>query len=349
MMMKLAVIAILLWATAVSAQPHMWRADPVTRLPNETVVAVIDGTPITVGELEEFSQSKDPRKLHQLNQQLFDFREAMLGLMLGERLLKIEAERAGKPVEEHLASVLQVEPVTEAEIDAVLDQQPAPPGMEPTQVRPTVRKVLEARKQQEARKRYLDGLIMKAKKAPKPLAIYLQPPRLNVPIDETDPVRGSGPVELVEFSDFECPYCQKFQPVLREVLAQFEGKVKHVWKDLPLPMHQNAVAAAMAARCAQDQNRFWEYHDVLFANQQALTRADLKKHADVVGLDVQSFNACLDGGKYRKQLNGARQAASNVYVLTTPTLFINGRLITGLAPKEEYARVISAELEAAAN
>ena len=107
----------------------------------------------------------------------------------------------------------------------------------------------------------------------------LQPPRVKIPVAATDPTKGSGPIEILEFSDFECPYCQKAQSMIREMLAKYEGKVKLVWKDFPLPNHEYAVPAAVAARCAQEQGKFWEYHDVLFANQQALTSPDLRRHA----------------------------------------------------------------------
>jgi protein-disulfide isomerase len=309
---------------------------------------MIDGEAITLKDVEKFSNSKDPRRLFQLNQQLFEFRESMLGLLLGERLLKLAANEAGTTVDEFLASVLKVDPASETEIQEILDRQPAG-QVDPAVVRPLIKQFLEDRKREEARARYIAHLIAKAKKAPRPVVIKLQPPRQAIPIAGTDPSRGTGPVEVIEFSDFECPYCQKVQPVLKEVLTQFDGKVKHVWKDFPLPMHPNAVAAAMAARCAQEQGKFWEYHDMLFANQQALTPSHLKQHAAVVGLDSLAFDACLDRGKYRDQINTARKDAAGILVPATPTVFINGRLVSGVAAKEEYARIISDELGAASD
>lgn len=345
--MRCFLIAILLWAVPAFAQSQP-APDPINSLPKDTIAAVIDDETITLADVEAFSRTKDPRKLFQLNQQLFEFREAMLGLMLGERLLKAEADRAKTTVENLLARVLTVQPVTEADIQEVLNRQ-APGQVDPAAVSPLIRQFLEDRKKEAARARYIADLIVKARKQPRPVVIKLQPPRQAIPVASTDPTKGEGRIEVIEFSDFECPYCKQFQPVLREVLAQFDGKVKHVWKDFPLPMHQNAVPAAMAARCAQDQGKFWEYHDVLFANQQALTPADLKKHAATLNLDAQAFNACFDSGKYRHQIHAALKGASTIHLAATPTVFINGRLVTGVAAPEEYARIISAELETSVN
>ena len=174
-------------------------------------------------------------------------------------------------MEELLEQRLKIEPVTDAEIQEVLSRQPSG-AVDPDFVVPLIREFLEERKKEQARARYIAEIIAKAKKAPRPVVIHLQPPRQAIPVDSSDPVKGDGDIRVVEFSDFECPFCQKFQPVLKQVLTQFDGKVTHVWKDFPLPMHQNAMIAAIAARCAQEQGRFWEYHDVLFANQQPLRR-----------------------------------------------------------------------------
>jgi protein-disulfide isomerase len=340
-------ITLLAWAMPVLAQTRPV-SDPINSLPKDTIVAMIDGEAITLGDLEAYSKDKQPRQLFQLNQQLFEFRESMLGLMLGERLLKAEADKAGMTVDELLQKVLTIEAVTDADVQEVLTRQP-PGQLDPAVVTPLIRQFLEDRKREEARARYVNEVVAKAKKAPRPVVIRLQPPRLSVPTLSTDPTHGTGPIEVVEFSDFECPYCREFQPVLREVLEEFDGKVTHVWKDLPLPMHANAVPAAMAARCAHDQGQFWEYHDALFAHQQALGHADLKKHARELKLNAEAFDACLDGGKHRDLVHTARQLASAAHVLSTPTLLINGRLVSGVRTKEDYTRIINAELEARAD
>ena len=330
-------------ATAAADQRPSPTADPMRGVPPDTIVAVVDGESIHLSDVETFSRTKDPKRLFQLNQQLYDFREAMLGLMLGERLLKLEAERAGTTVDELLERELTVEPVTDTEVREVIDRQP-PGSLDPALTTPLIRKHLEERKREQARARYVADLIARAKKAPKPLVIQLHPPRQAVTVSDSDPVRGTGTIELVEFSDFQCPFCQKVQPVLREVLTRFEGKVRHIWKDHPLPIHEFAVQAAAAARCANEQGRFWQYHDVLFANQQALTANDLKRYASSVGVESRSFAECLDTGKYRDEISVALRSAAASTVPATPTVFINGRMVMGVAPVELYTKIINEEL-----
>ena len=339
----LLLVLVLRAASAAADQRPPSAADPIHSVPPDTIVAVVDGESIHLSDVETFSRTKDPKKLFQLNQQLYDFRESMLSLMLGERLLKLEAEKAGVTVEELLARQLTVEPVTETEVQEVINRQP-PGALDPALVTPLIKQHLEERKKEQARARYVAELIARARKAPKPLVIHLQPPRQAVAVSSSDPVRGTGTIELVEFSDFQCPFCQKVQPVLREVLAKFDGQVRHVWKDYPLPLHEFAAQAAAAARCANDQGRFWQYHDVLFANQQALTTNDLKKYASSVGVDSGSFAECLDNGKYRNEIAAALKNAATYTVPATPTVFINGRMVMGVAPVELYAKIIHEEL-----
>ena len=167
---------------------------------------------------------------------------------------------------------------------------------------------------------------------------------MKVPVTANDPTRGNGSIEVVEFSDFECPFCQKAQPMIREMLAKYEGKVKLVWKDFPLPNHQYAVSAAIAARCAQDQGRFWEYHDMLFANQQALASGDLRRHAKTVGLDLVAFDECLSTGKHRDTLAAVLDGTESHLVEATPTFLVNGRVVQGAVPLYELAAIIDEEL-----
>ena len=172
----------------------------------------------------------------------------------------------------------------------------------------------------------------------------LQPPRVNIPVAATDPTKGNGPIEILEFSDFECPYCQKAQSMIREMLAKYEGSVRLVWKDFPLPNHEYAIPAAAAARCAQEQGKFWEYHDVLFAHQQALSSTDLRRHAQTVGLDVSIFDRCLSAGKHQDALAAVLDGTESHLIEATPTFLVNGRVVQGAVPLHELGAIIEQEL-----
>ena len=134
------------------------------------------------------------------------------------------------------------------------------------------------------------------------------------------------------------------QSMIREMLAKYEGSVRLVWKDFPLPNHEFAIPAAAAARCAQEQGKFWEYHDVLFAHQQALSSTDLRRHARTVGLDVAIFDGCLSAGRHQDALAAVLDSAESHLIEATPTFLVNGRVVQGAVPLYELGAIIEQEL-----
>ncbi len=146
------------------------------------------------------------------------------------------------------------------------------------------------------------------------------------------PVKGpaNAKVTIVEFSDFQCPYCQRALPILSAVMGKYPNDVKLVYKHFPLnSIHPNAQKAAEASECAKDQNKFWELHDWMFANQGSLDVASLKAAAQSLSMNVEVFNACLDGGSKAPIVNKDLQDGSSLGVQGTPTFFVNGRQVVG--------------------
>jgi protein-disulfide isomerase len=335
-------IAILVCVAPVLAQKPSVSGNPVAQLPEDFVVAVLNGQEITLAELDGHAKKADAAQLFDLNLQLFELRKSILDTMLGERLLGEQARRASQTLEEFEARAIQIVAPTNAEIDDVYHNTPNPPFDLET-ARPMIARFLEGKKRLHAREAFIRDLIDRAKKdAAGSIVVNLQPPRLDVKVEPADPTQGAGRVELVEFSDFECPFCQRAQPVIKQLLARYAGKIRHVWKDFPLGIHQNAVPAAAAARCAHEQKRFWQYHDLLFSNQDALAPADLKAHARDLGLDEERFDVCFS--RLMKQRGQWLARSDDLPVRTTPTILINGRMIVGLAPIEKYERIIEEEL-----
>jgi protein-disulfide isomerase len=247
-------------------------------------------------------------------------------------------------VDDYVAA-LPADPVNERDVEAtVAGALKRNPAIDPGKLRELVGEHLRDQKRQDARRRHIEELKLEHKKAGRPIVMNLQPPRVKVPITASDPIRGSGSIEVVEFSDFECPFCQKAQPMIQEMLAKYDGKVRLVWKDFPLPSHPYAVSAAVAARCAQDQDKFWEYHDTLFANQQALAPRDLRRHAESVGLDLGAFDECLSTGKHEETLAAVQDGFESHLVEVTPTFLVNGRMVQGAVPLYELAAIIDEEL-----
>jgi len=168
--------------------------------------------------------------------------------------------------------------------------------------------------------------------------------------DGDDPILGNAnaPVTVVEFADFQCPFCGRFFsdafPQIKEKYIT-TGKVKFVYRDFPLSFHPFAQPAAEAAECANEQGKFWQYHDYIFAHQADLSVANLKAWAGAVGLDTARFNSCLDSHKYAAEIKKDAADGQKAGVNGTPSTFINGRMVVGAVPFEQFQSVIEEELK----
>lgn len=174
-------------------------------------------------------------------------------------------------------------------------------------------------------------------------------PRYVIQITEDDPVLGSqdAAVTIIEFSDYECPYCQRYHAqTFSQIIATYGNQIRYVFKDLPLSsIHPNAVPAANAAHCAREQNAFWDFHDLLFSMQQGLNDQAYNNYALQLGLDTTAFEECLNEGRYINLVMEDTSILTAINApLSTPTFFINGQYLAGAQPFSEFARLIEAEL-----
>lgn len=160
------------------------------------------------------------------------------------------------------------------------------------------------------------------------------------------PLKGAknAPVTIVEFSDYECPFCSRVNPTLAQILDKYPGKVRIAFKNQPLSFHANAHLAAQAALAAGEQGKYWEMHDRMFENQRALTRPDLERYAQDLRLDMNKFRSALDNGKFKAQVDDDIALANKVGANGTPTFFVNGRKVVGAQPFEAFAKIIDEEL-----
>jgi protein-disulfide isomerase len=153
-------------------------------------------------------------------------------------------------------------------------------------------------------------------------------------------------VHIIAYSDFECPFCQRAESTLSALRQQYGDKISYSFKNFPLTqIHPDAMNAALAAECANEQDKFWEYHDYLFSHNTALSVADLKSYAATLGLKADQFNSCLDSQKYSYKINADLTEGRNLGVTSTPTFFINGIPIIGAQPASEFTKVIDNELK----
>jgi len=335
-------IMILLFVTACSKTS----AQPAKRLAPGDVVATVGSTSITLSEVDDKALQQPTANFGsmKLSQALYEARRAAVDDLIADALLDQEAKARrldrSALVEQEITA--KVTAVSDADISTWYQQNQARvQGTPLEQVRQPIRAYLTQERMQAARERYLDELKGKTR-----VRVLLDPPRQTVAA-ASGAAKGpaNAPIELIEFSDFQCPYCQRANPTVLQVLNTYGDRIRFVYRHFPLGNHPNAKPAAEASQCAAEQGKFWEYHDALFANPSKLADADLKQRAAELGLDGGKFNACVDTHKYKTHVESDMKAGEEAGVNGTPAFFINGRMISGAQPFDAFKRVIDEELE----
>ena len=308
------------------------------------IVATVGSMSITLGQVDEKALEQPTSNFGgKLAQALYDARRAAVEELIASALLDQEARSRGVDrsalVEKEITS--KVSPVTEADVTAwYQSNQSRVPGASLDQVRQPIRAYLTQERMESAREQFLDVLKQKIR-----VRVMLDPPRQRVTATNS-PARGpaTAPIEIIEFSDFQCPYCLRAHPTVEQVLSTYGDRIHFVYRHFPLPSHPGARPAAEAAQCADEQGQFWSFHDKVFANPSRLTDADFKQHASELGLDTAKFNACVDSHKYKTQVDADLHDGEAVGVNGTPAFFINGRMLSGAQPYDAFKRIIDEEL-----
>ena len=283
-------------------------------------------------------------QLKQFEKQKMELRQQAAEQIALEALAKAEAAKVGQTDEQWVKAQLEakIPPPSEADILKVFEENKArmPPGSTVESMREQIIGFLQKDQGREVAMKLFDELKSKAK-----YQLLLEEPRIQ--IEAKGPARGpeGAKITIVEFSDFECPFCSKAEETVNQVMEKYAGKVRLHFRHFPLSFHPNAPKAAEAAACANDQGKFWEMHKQLFANQKALTIVELKQHAVAAGLEKAKFDECLDSGKMKALVEGDTKAGSEVGVTGTPAFFINGKLLSGAQPASEFEKIIEAELK----
>jgi protein-disulfide isomerase len=305
-------------------------------------LAEVNGETITAKDLEGALGAR----LSKLEEQIYDLKRRELDSMIAQRLFAQEAAKRGISVPALLDAEVtaKVSLVTEKEIEDFYETNKARMRGDDTEVRQKIRAFLQQQKLNARRETFVESLRSRGN-----VVVRLQPPpatRVEVST-EGAPVRGAAnaPVTVVEFSDFECPFCKQTRPTLKQLLERYPGKLRLVYRDFPLDsIHPQARRAAEAARCAHDQEKFWEYHDVLFTESPRLALEDLRRYAGQLGLDVTKFDSCLSAGTHKAAVQRDLDDGNRLGITGTPAFFINGRALSGAQPLEAFTRLIEQEL-----
>jgi protein-disulfide isomerase len=309
--------------------------------PAPGVVAYLGDEAVTLEELDE----KVGSQIRRLRQQEYELRRAALDELLAEKLLAREAAARGVTADElYKTEVLdKLAPPTEEEISRLYEMNRSRVGNRTLeQVRPDIEAALGRQRETERRNNFYGNLLSKAD-----VRVLLDPPRVAVSVPPGEPSRGpaDAPVTMVEFSAYTCGYCKRAHPVVEQLLEDYGDAIRFVYRDFPLANQVRALPSAVAARCAGDQGKYWEYHDHLMTIPGDLADADLKNRASALGLDVEAFQACTESGKHDARVQAGLQDGAALGVSGTPTFFLNGRMMVGAQPIDEFRRIIEEELD----
>ena len=316
-------------------------------MPKGTVVARVDGKDITVDDLGDDLARAEKAALRTYCQEVTNARQAVLDNLLQQKLLTAAAEAEGKDISSFVQAKVEAEFPTpdDAAIAAFYEANKSPTAPPLEAVRDQVVEAMKAQGGEKVLTALLDDLRAKAKV--ERMLPDVSPPPLDLKNPEHAPFAGPADavVQVVEFSDFECPYCSRAADTMRGLKDKYAGKpVQFVYRHFPLSFHPNARPAAEYAQCAQQQGKFWEMHDGIFARQRELSADMLKDVAAKAGLDTAKLESCLAAGAVGQEVEEDMRKAQEVGVQGTPSFFVNGQAYGGNPTVDGIAQAIDAEL-----
>jgi len=306
-------------------------------------LATVDGQPVMDEDIAPYVQGQ----LRPLREQEYQIKKKALDTLITQRILEGEAKKKGVTTDKLLEQEVdaKVAEPADGELNAIYAMQKEQINRPFEEVKTQLQQSLKKARIQQARQEYSAHLREHAK-----VAVLLGLPRVQIGFDPAR-VRGNpnAKVMIVEFSDFQCPYCGQVEATLKKVLAKHEGVVALAFRDMPISqIHPFAQGAAEASRCAGEQGKYWEYHDLLFGDQNGLDRNGLLAKAVKLQLDAKQFDACVSSEKFKAQVQQDNQEGMRVGVTGTPGFFINGIFMSGAQSEAVFEKAIEDQLATAA-
>jgi protein-disulfide isomerase len=282
-------------------------------------------------------------QLYKVHTQEYELKLKALEAAINRRLLRAEAEKRGIAEEELLRQEAdsKVPEPSDSEVEQRLVIQMFRGGMPSNTSKEQIAQELKQGKIQQARDMYFAGLRERAG-----VRIFLSPPRHAVSADPAR-IRGNpdAPITIVEFSDFQCPYCYQAYYTIKNAMAKYGAKVRLSYRDMPLAgAEADPNGTAAAARCAGEQGKYWEYHDLLFENQDDINPRAFREFAHDLNLDATRFESCLESAKFRASIQEDFQEGLRLGITGTPFFFINGIPVNGALPQPVFEEIIDKEL-----
>jgi protein-disulfide isomerase len=334
----------MVFAVACSADRAVFAEKEGEEEAGSDVLAQVGEIEISRSDLEEALSADLDRIDQEYKKNRHELMEQGLENLIIEKLIETEAASRDMSVEDLFAVEIEnkLSEVTDEQVDQFYESQKARIQQPKEQVGEQIREYLSGQQAQQAQQALISSLREKYE-----VSSFLEPMRTEVAAGD-GPSQGpaDAPVTIVEFSDFQCPFCSRVIPTLERVTEEYGEKVRLVFRQFPLHrIHPDAQKAAEASFCADDQGKFWEMHDAMFADQGGLAVDKLKEKAGALELDEAAFAECLDSDKYADRVDADLQAGTAAGVSGTPALFINGRFLSGAQPFDEIAKVIDDELK----
>jgi len=302
---------------------------------DKSVIAEVGGQKLTLGDLEQAMRDR----LFQARQQYYSVERAALEQWIDDQVLASEAHRQNLTVDQLLERNIHVIDPTDDQLHVYYE------GLNTEQPFEAVReKVLQHIR--DLRTSKIRAAYVKSLREKEGVRITFAPPAVEFTSEVVLLGPKNAPIQLVEFADYECPYCQQVHPVVKKLMETYGSKISFSFRDFPLPMHPDAPKAAEAARCAGVQGKYWEFHDALFTDKR-LAVSDLKSEARKLALDTTSFDKCLDSGVEAEGVKKDSSEAQRLQLTGTPTFFINGHLYNGTLTFDQLQSAIDKDLGAA--
>ncbi|MFX3675491.1 MAG: DsbA family protein [bacterium] len=310
--------------------------------PKDGIVAKIGDVEITEKEMLQGIESQ----VYDAEVKLHELKMGRIRSLVLKSLMEGDSRKKGLSNDEFLEKYIANDiKISNKDIDAFIAERKIPKENVNDQIKEKVRQFLEMEKKKEAIENWIGE---KTKKSA--VEVYIAEP--SRPVFDVD--TGSAPfaggadakVTVVEFSDFQCPFCAKGAEIMNELKKKYGSKIKIAFKNYPLPFHTHAKDAAHAGLCVNEQKSeyFWKLHDLMFADQTKLSREDLKASAKKIGANSEEFDKCMSSNKFMAAIEADMEQGKDLGVQSTPTFFVNGQLINGAHPVETFSEIIDREL-----
>lgn len=341
-------IALVVFGIMTACTDHQAKAKPnyvFKDAPRPGLVAKIGNVEVTEDELI----SDDKMSFFDIKRKEYELKMALLNQLLIKKLIGAEAQKKNMDLDTYITKNIAGEiKISDAEFKKFVEEKRIPEGQINDQLKERITAYLKDQKKEKK----VEETIAKLTKST-PVEVYFKKPKMdvNVEVAKGDPTWGSdkASVTIVEFSDFQCPFCSRAAETVTQLKKKYSGKVRIAFKQFPLPMHKDARPAAEASMCVHEQSpdKFWKFHDLAFKGQDKLDAASLDGMAKNSGADMTKFKACVEAKKFAQMVDQTIQYGEKIGVRSTPTFFINGQMLAGALPIDQFSEVVDEALDEA--